>query len=91
MVNFNGKKGDLLKWCIQTRVFSSAQVHEWGVNNHYICADRRVREFAHEIIRRIPDYEARSRGLVKEGNANIAWYEIPQVELKTVNNQLVFI
>jgi hypothetical protein len=70
------KKDCLLKWCQWKKVFSGVDVRKWGVENYYICADRKVREFAEKgLVKRIPDLEASLRGLNKEQNTKIAWYE----------------
>lgn len=72
------KKQKLFEWCMSKQVFSSNEVHRWGLENFYQCAGRRVREFVEDPnnpIKRIPDFEAKLRGLILPGNANIAWYE----------------
>jgi hypothetical protein len=70
------KKDCLLKWCKYMKIFNGVDNRTWGVDNYYIFADRKVREFAaKKIIRRIPDDESLLRGLNKDQNAKIAWYE----------------
>lgn len=71
------KRKALLDWCRFKGVFTSADAHRWGVENYYTSADRRVREFAEEEstgIRRIPDDEAKLRGIIK--GATLACYEV---------------
>jgi len=58
------------------RVFSSKDAVVVGLEIFYIRARRTVQEWVQEgRLRRIPDFEARDRGLVKDGNAKLAWYE----------------
>ena len=81
-----GKKKLLFDSCLFKRVFNSAEVCRWGVDNFYTSADRRVREFAEDIncdLRRISDTEAGTRSL--NSKAKLAWYEFPST------NQLDFI
>lgn len=57
--------------------FNSHKVREIGFYMFYDRADRTVRQWAEEgRLRRIPNEEAILRGLVKKGNAPLAWWEI---------------
>lgn len=58
-------------------IFSSVTVREIGLQIFYTRADRTVREWAEKgLFRRIPDNEAVLKGLVKKGQAHLAWYEL---------------
>jgi hypothetical protein len=73
------KENELMEILKDKRVFSSKDAVVAGLEIFYIRARRTVQEWAHNgIIRRIPDFEAKERGLVKPGNANLAWYEFNQ-------------
>lgn len=57
--------------------FSSHTVREIGFSMFYDRADRTVRQWANEgKLRRISLTECKLKGLVKEGNAPLAWWEI---------------
>jgi len=70
------KKDQLYSWCRIKGVFSSVDVHQWGLDNFYICAKRRVHEFVQRglKIRRLNDQEIKSMRLTKSGRSKIAWY-----------------
>lgn len=56
--------------------FNSHHVRETGFDMYYDRADRTVREWAEKgLIRRIPFEECLLRGLLKEGNSRLAWWE----------------
>jgi len=84
----NGKKLDLYNWCRAKGIFSSVDVHKWGLDNYYICAKRRVLEMVEEgkRIRKLKDGEVKARGLHREGRQRTAWYvfdeNAPQFELE---------
>lgn len=71
------KEKELLLWCKKTKLFSSVDVKRWGLNHAYTRSDRTVRDFVRRgIVKRISDHESVLRGLVKNGQARIAWYEV---------------
>ncbi|CAK0749311.1 conserved hypothetical protein [Gammaproteobacteria bacterium] len=75
MVKVN-KSSQLMEALKDKRVFSSADAVVVGVEIFYSRAPRTVRDWAREgLVRRIPDFEAEERGLVKPGRAQLAWYE----------------
>ena len=73
MIEKRGKIDLLLHFCKWKRVFSKADVIEWGRVNYYLSAERRVREFVDEgLFRKIDQAECVMRGLT----GNMAYYEI---------------
>ena len=59
---FLPKKELLKRWMRDKKVFTGAEIEAWGVNNYYICARRRAREFAEkEYIRPLNDREKEQR------------------------------
>ncbi len=76
MVIMNKKDTLWQTLCIK-RIFNSHEVRRTGFDIYYDSADRIVRKWAEEgKLRRIPIEECFSRGLIKEGNARIGWWEI---------------
>ena len=76
---YTGKKQELHEQCLRWGVFNSAQVDAWGVEHYYTSACRRVRDMAgdeNSQIRRILNHDAKTRGLIRKGYANLAWYEV---------------
>ena len=56
--------------------FNSHTVREIGFSMFYDRADRTVRDWASRgLLRRIPHEECLLRGLIKKGNAPLAWWE----------------
>ena len=75
------KEKEFLEWCKQTKLFSSVDAKRWGLNNYYARADRTVRDFCTDrILRRLSNTEKEFMGLVKKGNANLAWYKLIESE-----------
>lgn len=74
------KKDELLAWCkFRIYPFSSVDVNNWGSDNYYLRARRTIQEFAIDPsipVVRIPDMEAKLRGLTKNGRARLAFYEM---------------
>ena len=74
------KKDELLAWCkSRGEPFSSVDVNNFGSESYYLRARRTIQDFAADPfipVIRIPDMEARLRGLTKEGKARLAFYEI---------------
>ena len=70
------KKARLLRWCNSLgRPFNSVEVRDFGIRNFYASADRTMREFAAKgWVRRIPTDECKKMGLIKKGQADLAWY-----------------
>lgn len=69
---FLSKENELLGWCKGKSFFSKAQVMEWGLKNHYIRADRTIRDFVREgKIRRLNKDEQDFRGM----KGKMSWYE----------------
>jgi len=70
-------KEKLWLWCKTKRLFNSVDIIKYGLDNYNLRAHRSVREWCEEgKLRRIPKEEKILRGLVKQGNKNIGWYEI---------------
>lgn len=70
------KADQLLNWCKEKGIFNYVDVQHWKENNFYLRADRTIRDFVSKgLLRRIPDEESTLRGLRKQGNANLAWFE----------------
>lgn len=65
-------------WAGQKRIYSTADVKRYGNEQYFTSADVRARIdlIRDGFHRRIPNDEAKRRGLVKPGNAAIAWYEV---------------
>lgn len=71
------KKDRLLDWCNTMRLFSRVDIEHWALNNYYVSADRRVREFVNKgLIRRLSEAEIVLRGFRKKGLARVAWYRV---------------
>ena len=74
---FKTKEQQLYEILVGLKQFSSVDVRRIGLQLYYTRADRTVREWAEEgKIKRITTEQAKWRNLIKDGNANIAWYEI---------------
>lgn len=70
------KEFKLLQWCRFKQIFNYVDIRNYSLENFYLRADRTVRDFVTEgKIRRISDEEALLRGLRKDGNARLAWFE----------------
>jgi hypothetical protein len=79
----SNKSQKLLRWCKQKEVFSSVDIRMWGLENHYISADRVVRKFAEDgLVNRLSNSKIKELNLVKLGNAKIAWYEPIRKEIQ---------
>ena len=71
------KQDKLWRWCQERRVFSSSDVHVYGIQNYHTGATRVVREFVLcEMLRRIPPEEAVLRGLRRNKGPKITFYEV---------------
>lgn len=71
------KNDKLLEWCRIKKLFSSVDIQEYKNYAYHLGADRCVRKLAENgIIRRLPNEEIDIRGLRKEGNARIGFWEI---------------
>ena len=74
------KQDELLAWIkLFNRPFSSVEVNNYGSQNYFLRARRTIQEFALDPnipVVRIPDMEAKLRGLTKNGRARLAYYEI---------------
>lgn len=58
-------------------MFSTVDVREWGTNNYFLRAERECRQFAQDgELRRIPKEECYLRGLIKNGNQPVAYWEV---------------
>lgn len=72
------KKIDLLTNFIErNRIVSSVDIQQWGLNNYFTTALRRTQELASkgEVVKRVSKWEKISRGLLKKGNKELAWFE----------------
>lgn len=68
------KKEKLYRWCLSQKVFSKGDVIDWGKQNWYLSAERRVREFVEEgKFKHIDPSECILRGL----KGHMAYYEKP--------------
>ena len=66
----------LLQWCRFKKLFNYVDIRHYSLENFYLRADRTIRDFVSEgKIKRISDEEAILRGLRKDGNARLAWFE----------------
>ena len=77
------KKDALFSRLIALGLFNSSKVKELGHEMFFDTAYRRLQEHIQlaswgfeTIFRRIPDFEARERGLTKEGNKRLAYFEV---------------
>lgn len=72
------KEDELLSWCKSKKLFNYVDVQNWNKEPHYyLRAERTIRDFVSEgLLRRIPCEEAVLRGLVRKGNAPLAWFEV---------------
>ena len=62
----------LEEWCAEKRLFSKADLHKYGYDNHYIRAWRTVCDFVTEgKAHKLSDAECEGRGLT----TSMAWYE----------------
>ena len=67
------------QWCKRKQLFSSIDIARYGLANYYLRANRTIRQWCegeHPKLRRLDKSEKLFRGLVKDGNANIGWYEV---------------
>lgn len=71
------KREDLQIWCRRKKVFSSVDVTKYGMENFFLRALRECRQLAADgHIRRIPLDECRLKGLIRDGGAMLAWWEV---------------
>ncbi len=72
------KKSELISRLTAIGVFSTVRIDQIGLKMGYTSEKRRVREMAEEgeHFRGMPDQEARERGLTKEGNKRLAYFEV---------------
>lgn len=72
------KKDKLLEFVKAKGYFSSHDVNNWGTNNYFDSATRRIREWCEgekPKVRRMNDQEILRRGLHRHGNQHLMWYE----------------
>lgn len=70
------KEFKLLQWCRFKKIFNYVDIRNYSLENFYLRADRTIRDFVNEgKLKRISDEEAILRGLIKKGNARLAWFE----------------
>jgi hypothetical protein len=79
---FMTKEAELFNHLKPKGFFSTVDADKAGLEIGYTRAVRTVRDWASDIshkyhVRRLPQEEAEWRGLIRTGNAPIAWYEIP--------------
>lgn len=70
-------KEKIYEWARSKKLFSYIDIRDWGIENFCLNADRRVRELVEEgLLKRVSREEALLRGLIKEGRAQIAFFEL---------------
>jgi len=71
------KQKEFFSWCQQKKIFNYVDIRNYSLENFYLRAERTIRDFVSEgKIRRISDEESLLRGLRKDGNARLAWFEV---------------
>ncbi len=72
------KEQKLEEWCKSKVWFNKIQLTQYGLDNYYISAWRRVCEWCSEPnpkIKRLDKDEILFRGLWKKGQAHLGWYK----------------
>ena len=69
----------LWEWMKKKKLFSSIDLSQYNTTYFTLRAGRTAREWCegeNPRLRRLSREEKLFRGLIKNGNANIAWYEV---------------
>ncbi len=70
---FRSKKIQVYDYIKRKRIFSKADIIDWGLKNYYLRADRTIRDFVQQgIVKKFSPQECIFLGL----KGRMAWYEV---------------